>query len=145
PYQIQSVPNIAISFHNVNFTLPHDPSPPVPGGIRSTTVIFQDGVTENLSKGVSGEIATIFSDHSKPTAGFSRHPDNSFYFLVSVDSESPLKQFKSGISSENVKCKDDLKLVINMDNHLPACVKPTSVSRLLTQGWNECCWTVPLE
>lgn len=64
---------------------------------------------------------------------------------VKLANNTPLKQFKSGISAENVKCKDDLKLVIKMDNHLPACVKPTSVPRLLTQGWNECCWAVPLD
>jgi hypothetical protein len=47
----------------------------------------------------------------------------------------PLKQFKSGISAEDVVCKERLRLVINTENNLPACVKSSSLERLVTQGW----------
>lgn len=48
---------------------------------------------------------------------------------------SPLKQFKAGIPAEDVKCKQDLQLVIKAKDGSPACVKLTSLARLLEQGW----------
>ncbi len=48
---------------------------------------------------------------------------------------SPLEQFKSGVATDNVVCREGLQLLVkNMDGS-PACVKPTSVSRLVAQGW----------
>lgn len=48
---------------------------------------------------------------------------------------SPLKQFKSGIAANNVTCKQDLQLVIKSKDNFPACVKDTSIGRLVRQGW----------
>jgi len=48
---------------------------------------------------------------------------------------SPLKQFKSGIPAQAIKCKQDLQLVIKAKDGSPACVKPSSVSKLLVRGW----------
>lgn len=50
---------------------------------------------------------------------------------------SPLKQTRSGIASEYVVCNNDFKLVINTQNHSPACVKPSSVLRIELLGWIE--------
>jgi len=47
---------------------------------------------------------------------------------------SPLKQIKSGIVPENVVCKEGLELVFKL-NGQPACVKTTSVQKLITWGW----------
>ncbi|MDE1770920.1 MAG: hypothetical protein KGI28_10285, partial [Thaumarchaeota archaeon] len=47
---------------------------------------------------------------------------------------SPLKQFKSGIKAEDVKCSSDFILVINR-NYSPACVKESSGIELLLRGW----------
>lgn len=49
--------------------------------------------------------------------------------------QSPLKQFKSGVAANNVICKQGLKLIFKEYDGSPACVKPTSVTRLLQQGW----------
>ncbi len=46
----------------------------------------------------------------------------------------PLKQFKSGISAENIQCKEELYLVIKHDN-TPACVKQDSILELDKRGW----------
>lgn len=46
----------------------------------------------------------------------------------------PLKQFESGISFDEIQCKDGLVL-IQKYNGSPACVKPDSVVELLTRGW----------
>jgi hypothetical protein len=49
---------------------------------------------------------------------------------------SPLKQIKSGIVPENVVCKEGLELVFKL-NGQPACVKTTSIQKLITWGWTQ--------
>ncbi|MEX0854789.1 MAG: hypothetical protein WD018_03375 [Nitrosopumilaceae archaeon] len=49
--------------------------------------------------------------------------------------DPPLKQFRSGISSEEIKCKEGLDLVIKVSSGFPACVKPQSKQKLLELGW----------
>lgn len=46
----------------------------------------------------------------------------------------PLKQFKSGISVNEIQCKDNLQLVTKHDN-TPACIKPHSIMKLDERGW----------
>lgn len=48
---------------------------------------------------------------------------------------SPLKQFKSGIKAEDVKCKQDLTLIFRAEDNFPACVKPDTASKLVERGW----------
>jgi serpin B len=48
---------------------------------------------------------------------------------------APLKQIKSGILVQDVKCKDGYVLVIKESNENPACIKPTSLARLYANGW----------
>jgi len=55
-------------------------------------------------------------------------PSNDVFF-------SPLLQFKSGTSPVQVSCKQYTVLVIKSVDNLPACVKPKSADRLVTQGW----------
>lgn len=53
----------------------------------------------------------------------------------SMNENSPLKQFKSGIKAEDIQCKDDFQLVIKEENNFPACVKPSTASKLVLLGW----------
>ena len=48
---------------------------------------------------------------------------------------SPLKQFKLGIKAQDVKCDQDLQLVIKSKDDHPACVKISTITRLISQGW----------
>jgi hypothetical protein len=48
---------------------------------------------------------------------------------------SPLEQLESGIEPENVACSDDKVLVIKKSSDTSACVKPHTLSRLVTMGW----------
>ena len=66
-----------------------------------------------------------------------------FYLITSerpiLDDEkniqsSPLKQLKSGISSNKITCKNELVLVLKHDN-TPVCIKPNSMSKLYERGW----------
>ncbi|MDH2908313.1 MAG: hypothetical protein PXX83_09500 [Candidatus Nitrosotalea sp.] len=47
----------------------------------------------------------------------------------------PLQQFKLGVESYAVQCTPDLKLLVRSENDFPACVKSSSITRLLAQGW----------
>lgn len=47
----------------------------------------------------------------------------------------PLKQFKSGIATKDVKCRNEFQLVMKLTDESPACVKPSSVQKLVSLGW----------
>ena len=47
---------------------------------------------------------------------------------------SPLKQIKEGTMPESVICKEGLGLVFKL-NGQPACVKTTSIEKLIAWGW----------
>ena len=53
-----------------------------------------------------------------------------------VDSKiPPLKQIKNGISVKNIACKENMKLVFKNSDSSPACVKQTTVHKLMEWGW----------
>ena len=47
---------------------------------------------------------------------------------------TPLKQFKSGVSINEIQCKEGLEKLLKY-NGSPVCVKPTSVQKLLNRGF----------
>ncbi|VVC06038.1 Uncharacterised protein [uncultured archaeon] len=47
----------------------------------------------------------------------------------------PLKQLKSGISQGQFSCLQGLTLVIKSEDHSPACIKSTSIQKLVARGW----------
>ena len=49
--------------------------------------------------------------------------------------DSPLKQFKSGISTNDIKCQQDLQLVIRLEDSSPACVTSYNINKLIERGW----------
>jgi hypothetical protein len=51
-----------------------------------------------------------------------------------VSSLSPLKQIKEGVEPENIQCKESLNLIFKSSGS-PACVKETSVQKLISWGW----------
>jgi len=57
------------------------------------------------------------------------------YYVNAQTFPSPLKQLKSGILVQDIKCKEGLVLIIKESNDNPACVKSTTVTRLLSQNW----------
>lgn len=80
-------------------------------------------------------IMTIITKEGNGTGGMSQTP-----FYVKSDSsvinhKLPLKQFKSGTPASNVKCNDDLQLIIKAEDGSPACVKSRSAAVLILHGW----------
>ena len=49
---------------------------------------------------------------------------------------SPLKQFKSGVPDDEIRCRESLILVVKHDS-TPACVKEQSIPKLIERGWAE--------
>ena len=47
----------------------------------------------------------------------------------------PLKQIKDGTNPTNVICTEGLELVLKQSTGQPACIKPTSMSKLIERGW----------
>ncbi len=47
----------------------------------------------------------------------------------------PLKQISDGVEPTRVTCTEGLELVIKFSNGLPACVKPSSVAKLIEREW----------
>jgi hypothetical protein len=48
---------------------------------------------------------------------------------------APLKQFKSGIISHDVTCKEGFMLITKASDGSPACVKPETAQKLVEHGW----------
>ncbi len=49
--------------------------------------------------------------------------------------ESPLKQSKTVSDIHDIKCKPHLTLIFKAHEWIPACVKPSSVNKLIERGW----------
>ena len=47
----------------------------------------------------------------------------------------PLKQIRDGTDPSNVTCTEGLELVLKKSNGSPACLKPSSVAKLIERGW----------
>jgi len=47
---------------------------------------------------------------------------------------SPLKQIKSGVTTDKIRCNEGLKLIYK-HNQMPTCVKPESIPKLAERGW----------
>ena len=49
--------------------------------------------------------------------------------------DSPRAQVIRGVSAQDVKCREGFQLVIKVSDNSPACLKSTSVSKLMSWGW----------
>lgn len=95
---------------------------------NSTSVEIEDGVT--------------MSDNPTGTNATSTNSESAEEDMMETEDEvtpavlSPLKQIKSGIVPTSVVCKEGLDLIFKL-NGQPACVKTTSVQKLIAWGWTQ--------
>lgn len=47
----------------------------------------------------------------------------------------PLQQLRNGVKATSVTCTEGQELVMKQSNGQPACVKPSSVAKLIERGW----------
>ncbi len=50
---------------------------------------------------------------------------------------TPLQQLRMGVSAKDVVCKEDLQLVIKLEDGSPACVKSDTANILVERGWGK--------
>ena len=95
---------------------------------NSTSVEIEDGMT--------------MSDNPTETNATSTNSESAEEDMMETEDEvtpvvlSPLKQIKSGIVPTSVVCKEGLDLIFKL-NGQPACVKTTSVQKLIAWGWTQ--------
>ena len=90
-------------------------------------------------------ISYIVGNQTGSNMSFNGNPINSsksFLFEISNQSAqtipaipSPFTQIKSGIAANDVKCQQELQLVIKAEDGSPACVLPDTATQLLDRGW----------
>lgn len=80
---------------------------------------------------IANYIATVSDNRDKENMIFNSMLDATKSQTVS----SPLEQLSFGIDSHNVVCKQNLQLVIKLEDGSPACVKPDTASKLIEIGW----------
>lgn len=52
-----------------------------------------------------------------------------------VEGLRPLHQFKAGVESNNIQCKEEFELAIKISDGTPACVKSATKLKLIERGW----------
>ena len=98
--------------------------------------------TSTNSTSIEIKDAVVMSDNPTDTNGTSLTNSASEDDVMVTEDEmppavlSPLKQIKSGIVPANVVCKEGLGLVFKL-NGQPACVKTSSIQKLITWGWTQ--------
>lgn len=120
--------------------------------LRNLTKI--DMIEPHQFKMISGNLTFATKDgitcfhynggQSKPALGYQISAKNdtgsmmeSFYFnsQIGVTILSPLKQYSSGISTNNLECNQGLQLLIKAEDGSPACVTPETANKLTVRGW----------
>ena len=95
--------------------------------------------TSTNSTSIEIEDGVVMSDNPTETNGTSLTNSASEDMIeteVTPTIPSPLKQIKEGTLPENVVCKEGLGLVFKLTGQ-PACVKTTSIEKLIAWGWTK--------
>ena len=119
------------------FNLPHIAFAEETQG-NSTTVTLDESMSAGDNPAKTGEDAmqtgnttTTLDESMKTGEDLVKHEEP-----VPVVIPSPLKQIKEGVMSKDVLCKDGLELAFKL-NGQAACVKATSIEKLITRGWTQ--------
>ena len=114
-------------------------------GLMITTAFAQEtpvNATNGNSTSIEIEENLEVSDTSSETNSTSSETDETEDDMAETEDDlsdvvpSPLKQIKEGIAPENIVCKEGLELVFKL-NGQPACIKTTSVQKLIAWGWTQ--------
>ncbi len=93
-------------------------------------------VNINTSSSVNlGRQPVLFTEPSLGSSFEVRENTSGISLAKTPYTHSPLKQFKSGILANDVKCIDGYTLIIKTEDGSPACVKPETAQKLVARGW----------
>lgn len=107
----------------------------IKSGTANATVTFSYAKinqtdSSQIRKTVSKSILFTIQDNN--TKAISSSLNHSYPATLS---QSPLKQFKSGIAAKDVKCKEGLHIMLKQENGQFACVKMETANKLFERGW----------
>jgi plastocyanin len=103
---------------NVTVTFPYE--------IKNQTDPNQSNIDQTISKSF---LFTIYdNDTITKSLNLGNHPIKKIL--------SPLRQFQSGVATNDVICRPDMQLLIQNQENFPICVKLDSVSNLLHRNWS---------
>ena len=114
-------------------------------GLMITTAFAQEppvNATDGNSTSIEIEENLEVSETSSETNSTSSETEDTEDDMAETEDDlsdvvpSPLKQIKEGIAPENIVCKEGLELVFKL-NGQPACIKTTSVEKLIAWGWTQ--------
>ena len=153
PNQTASEPNnIDVKFLNVtdDSRCPSDVTCIWQGKSTITVNVVKDGKNVgnfSLTSGLGDKNATvqIFDGYFLQLTKIEPYPKSGTKILLSdyvatlelskYGILSPLKQFKSGTSAQQVECNAGFELIIKATDNSPACVSHSSASVLIQRGW----------
>ena len=127
---VQTFSNKTGYFSSSNFTIPTNAingtwQVHATSGIAHATLNFLV-ISQNLRQNPSVQSVPVMEENMT----LSRHPAHVFSMQ-----DSPLKQFKSGISATDVTCRQDLQLTSKKEDSSPACILPDDLANLVMRGW----------
>lgn len=118
--------NITIPACNGNVPVSWSFRPETPG---------QYSALVNATGGLDFGRTEVFYSEPSIGNGFMVSENSIDAHVKTIDSLSPLKQFKSGIATKDISCNNELQLVIKAEDKYPACVKPSSIKKLVSLHW----------
>jgi len=116
-----------------------DPNPLILTTNETKTIVMIVQVDENApsSKYLTGIIFEWEKPNGWTATNFSLHIGKNYGTkAISINTLAPpLKYYKLDVKAEEIPCRLDYVLIIKDSNGFPACVKPTSVEKLIERGW----------
>ncbi|MHB8602698.1 MAG: hypothetical protein ACYC6W_01510 [Nitrosotalea sp.] len=95
--------------------------------VINQTDLTQPNIEQTMSK---SSLFTIYDNNTNTSIPHHGEP-----LVTSL--LTPLKQFKSGIAANDVKCKEGLHLMIEAEDGSPACVETKDAVHLFELGWTK--------
>jgi YVTN family beta-propeller protein len=103
---------------------------------KNNTVSVIDGVQNKVIKTIPVKEPFELAINSETGKLYSMYYGGELSIITKEDKQkSPLKQFFSGMDPHEIKCKNGLSLIFKNSNFNPACVKPSSIQKLIDWGW----------
>jgi hypothetical protein len=105
------------------------------GSFQSKMVVPNDAVNGtwkiNTSSGLnhSTHYITVISKNLQDNQ---TNPNHSMPVTLT---QSPLKQFKSGVLVKDITCSQGLQLILKAEDSSPACVASYNINKLIERGW----------
>jgi plastocyanin len=103
------------------------------GNDFSTSIPAGDGLWE------SGNAYKVYAQYGSRSSVASTdivfEPQNYTKVNVSQIILAPLKQVRSGVSVDNIRCNANLMLITKTEDHSPTCVKSDTATKLFARGW----------